>query len=318
MKAFIRRLSIKERKGFVNSIIYTIFSFMHLILTKTILYHSKISYITLLFISGSLLILMSFYRIFRLMKKFKSNKTENIKINFIAGFNSFISYFCLISSINSTSLTNIVFITRLFPFFIILNRIKESKLLSYHLAWFITYIITFLFIFFPALYRESGFGVLFFLFSICFKFSSYKYLSKAKGINIDFLMLNIGFYNTFFGGIIVITKFDQIEYISGFMWILILLNVMSSYFMKIFMNKVLRKNINERNDNENTNNERNTNELKLMILNIIIMYFTLPIDFYIFGEKFYYNYLVLLFSFIEIFLFYKIVKKILKSDIIYP
>ena len=102
------------------------------------------------------------------------------------------------------------------------------------------------------------------------------------------------------------------------MWILILLNVMSSYFMKIFMNKVLRKNINERNDNENTNNERNTNELKLMILNIIIMYFTLPIDFYIFGEKFYYNYLVLLFSFIEIFLFYKIVKKILKSDIIYP
>ena len=52
MKAFIRKLSIKERQGFINSIIYSSFSFFHLLLTKSILNHKKISYITLIFISG--------------------------------------------------------------------------------------------------------------------------------------------------------------------------------------------------------------------------------------------------------------------------
>ena len=302
MKAFIRKLSIKERKGFINSIIYSIFSFIYVILTKYILYRSKISFITLLFISGSILIIMGFYRIIRLIKKFKSTEKENIKINFIAGFNSFLSYFFLTASIASTSLTNITFITRLYPYLIMLNNhlSKDVNIPKSQLVSFLIYIFSFLIIFFPALYRESGFGVFFCLLSIIFKFSSLQYLSKAKGVNIDLLMLNIGFYNAFFGGIIVIITFDKIEHIGKVSWILIILNALTTYFMKIFLNKVLKGNSN--------------NEQKLMILNVLVMLFVLPFDFYVFGQTFYYNYLVLIFSFVDFFFFYKKVKKFIKSD----
>ena len=226
MKAFIRKLSIKERRGFVNSIIYTIFSFLHIIITKTILFNSKLSFITIIFISGSLIIMMSFYRIFRLMKKFKTNKKENIKINFIVGLNSFISYFCLIAAIDSTSLTNIVFITRLYPFLVMLIRIisKTENFSNRYLINFLIYIFSFFFIFIPALFRESGFGVVFCLISVIFKFSSLKYLSNAKSLNVDLLMLNVGFYNAFFGGLIIITTFDKIESVGKLMWILIILH----------------------------------------------------------------------------------------------
>ena len=301
MKAFFRKLSIEERKGFINSIIYSIFSFLHILLTKTILYNSKISFITIIFISGSLLIMMSFYRIFRLMKKFESNKKENIKINFILGFNLFLSYFCIISSVNTTSLTNVVFIFRLYSFLLMINKILKNKknISSHKLSSFIIYFICFLFIFFPALYHDPGYGVLFCLISIIFKFSSYKYLSNAKSINVDLIMLNIGFYSAFFGGIIIITTFDQIEYVGKIMWILIILNAFVTYFMKIFLHKILKG---------------DTNERILILLNVILLFFTLPIDFFLFGQIFYYNYLLLLFSFVEIYFFYKEVKKVIKSD----
>ncbi len=301
MKAFIRKLSIKERKGYVNSIIYTIFSFLHIIITKSIFYHSKISFITLIFISGSLLIMMSFYRIFRLMKKFKSIQKENIKMNFMVGLNSFLSFFFLIASIDSTSLTNIVFISRLYPFLVMLNHTltKPENISNHQLVSFIIYFFSFLIIFFPALYQDTGFGVVYALLSIIFKFSSLTYLSNAKGLNVDLLMLNIGFFNAFFGGLIVVTTFDEIEHVGKFMWILIILNALCTYFMKIFLNKVLKG---------------NGGEQKLMFLNVIALLFIIPFDFYVFEQPFYYNDLVLIFSFTEIYFFYKTVKKVIKTN----
>jgi len=301
MKAFIRKLSIKERKGYVNSIIYTIFSFLHIIITKSIFYHSKISFITLIFISGSLLIMMSFYRIFRLMKKFKSIQKENIKMNFMVGLNSFLSFFFLIASIDSTSLTNIVFISRLYPFLVMLNHTltKPENISNHQLVSFIIYFFSFLIIFFPALYQDTGFGVVYALLSIIFKFSSLTYLSNAKGLNVDLLMLNIGFFNAFFGGLIVVTTFDEIEHVGKFMWILIILNALCTYFMKIFLNKVLKG---------------NGGEQKLMFLSVIALLFIIPFDFYVFEQPFYYNDLVLVFSFTEIYFFYKTVKKVIKTN----
>ena len=301
MKAFIRKLSIKERKGYVNSIIYTIFSFLHIIITKSIFYHSKISFITLIFISGSLLIMMSFYRIFRLMKKFKSIQKENIKMNFMVGLTSFLSFFFHIASIDSTSLTNIVFISRLYPFLVMLNHTltKPENISNHQLVSFIIYFFSFLIIFFPALYQDTGFGVVYALLSIIFKFSSLTYLSNAKGLNVDLLMLNIGFFNAFFGGLIVVTTFDEIEHVGKFMWILIILNALCTYFMKIFLNKVLKG---------------NGGEQKLMFLSVIALLFIIPFDFYVFEQPFYYNDLVLIFSFTEIYFFYKTVKKVIKTN----
>ena len=56
MKAFIRKLSIKERKGYMHSIIYSVFCGLHILFTKFILYKLKLNYLTLLSLSGSLLI----------------------------------------------------------------------------------------------------------------------------------------------------------------------------------------------------------------------------------------------------------------------
>ena len=301
MKSFIRKLSIKERKGYVNSIIYTIFSFLHIIITKSILYHSKISFITILFISGSLLIMMSFYRIFRLMNKFKSFQKENIKMNFMVGLSSFLSYFFLMASMDSTSLTNIVFISRLYPFLVMFYHTltKPENISNHQLISFIIYVFSFLIIFFPALYRDTGFGVVYCLLSILFKFTSLQYLSNAKGLNVDLLMLNIGFFNAFFGGIIVITTFDEVDHIGKFIWLLILLNALCTYFMKIFLNKVLKG---------------DDNEQKLMFLSVIALLFIMPFDFYVYEQNFYYNYLVLIFSFAEFFFFYKKVKKVIKIN----
>ena len=301
MKAFIRKLSIKERKGYVNSIIYTIFSFLHIIITKSILYHSKISFITIIFISGSLLIMMSFYRIFRLMNKFKSIQKESIKMNFMVGLSSFLSYFFLMASIDSTSLTNIVFISRLYPFLVMFYHTltKPENISNHLLISFIIYVFSFLIIFFPALYRDTGFGVVYCLLSILFKFTSLQYLSNAKGLNVDLLMLNIGFFNAFFGGIIVITTFDEVDHIGKFIWLLIMLNALCTYFMKIFLNKVLKG---------------DDNEQKLMFLSVIALLFIMPFDFYVFEQNFYYNYLVLIFSFAEFFFFYKKVKKVIKTN----
>ena len=245
--------------------------------------------------------MMGFYRIFRLIKKFRSTEKDSMKINFIVGLNSFFSYFFLTASIASTSLTNIAFITKLYPYLIILNHhlSKAENIPNHQLVSFIIYLFSFIIIFFPALYRESGFGVFFCLISILFKFSSLKFLSKAKGINVDLLMVNIGFYNAFFGGMIVIITFDKVERIGKFTWILIILNAFTTYFMKIFLNKVLKG---------------NNNEVKLMILNVLFMLFVFPLDIYVFGQTFYYNYLVLIFSFIDFFFFYKKVKKFIKAD----
>ena len=301
MKAFIRKLSIKERKGYINSIIYAIFSFFHILLTKTILYNSKISYLTLITLTGSLFIMMSFYRIFRSLKKYKSFQKKGNKIKFINGLNSFISYFFSIAGLDSTSLTNVVFIEHLFPFLLLLNQsiVKTENISIPQYACFFIYIFCFLFIFIPALYRDPGPGIALYLFSIIFKFSANKYSNNSKDTDVDILMLNIGFYNAFIGGILIVIMFDEINHVGKFMWFLIALNALTSYFMKIFFNKVLKS------DNK---------EQKLMILNIIILLFVIPIDYFLFKQIFYYNYLVLLLFSVEIFFFYKQIKKVIKSE----
>jgi drug/metabolite transporter (DMT)-like permease len=218
------------------------------------------------------------------MNKFKSFQKENIKMNFMVGLSSFLSYFFLMASIDSTSLTNIVFISRLYPFLVMFYHTltKPENISNHQLISFIIYVFSFLIIFFPALYRDTGFGVVYCLLSILFKFTSLQYLSNAKGLNVDLLMLNIGFFNAFFGGIIVITTFDEVDHIGKFIWLLILLNALCTYFMKIFLNKVLKG---------------DDNEQKLMFLSVIALLFIMPFDFYVYEQNFYYNYLVLIFSF---------------------
>ena len=298
MKAFIRRLSINERKGYLHSIIYSTFCGIHILITKIILNKLKIHYLTLLTLSGSLLILMSFYRIFRSIKNYQAirEKEQLTQVNILQGIYSFIIYGCLLASLNWTSLTNVVLITRLFPFIVMFNNfISESKSIpSYHLYCFLAYIFCFLMIFIPLLNTNQAPGIFLCLISVIFKFITNKFWSKAKGIKVDILVLNIGFYSAYIGGILMVIIYDKMQHIGKLGWFLIILNALATYNMKIFLNKLIK-------------NKRNNQ--KLLILNIMILIIALPIDLLFFKERFSYYYFVLVFLSIDIFFFYKKVIK---------
>ena len=298
MKAFIRRLSINERKGYMHSIIYSTFCGIHILITKIILIKLKIHYLTLLTLSGSLLILMSFYRIFRSIKKYQAikEKEQLTQVNVLQGIYSFIIYGGLLASLNWTSLTNVVLITRLFPFIVMFNNfIYESKSIpSYHLYCFLAYIFCFLMIFIPLLNTNQAPGIFLCLISVIFKFITNKFWSQAKGIKVDILVLNIGFYSAYLGGILMVIIYDKMQHIGKLGWFLIILNALASYNMKIFLNKLIK-------------NKRNN--LNLLILKIMILIIALPIDLLFFKERFSYYYFVLVFLSIDIFFFYKKVIK---------
>lgn len=299
MKAFIRTLSINERKGYMHSIIYSSFCGLHLLLSKIILNKSHIHYLTLLSLSGSLLILMSFYRIFRSMKKLKAmkEKEDYNQYSFLGGIFSFITYGGLLAALNFTSLTNVVLIIRLFPFIAIFKGfISESiSIPSYHLYCFLAYLFCFLIIFIPLMGTDQAPGIFLCLISVIFKFIANKKGYRAKGIKIDIIVSTIGFYSALFGGILMIMIYNKMEHISKFLWFLIILNAFTTYIMKIFLNKLLK-------------NKSNFN--KLLILNIVLLIIAFPLDLIIFKVKFSFFYLVLVLLSIDIFYFYK---KVIKS-----
>ena len=175
------------------------------------------------------------------------------------------------------------------------NFISESKSIpSYHLYCFLAYIFCFLMIFIPLLNTNQAPGIFLCLISVIFKFITNKFWSKAKGIKVDILVLNIGFYSAYIGGILMVIIYDKMQHIGKLGWFLIILNALATYNMKIFLNKLIK-------------NKRNNQ--KLLILNIMILIIALPIDLLFFKERFSYYYFVLVFLSIDIFFFYKKVIK---------
>ena len=296
MKAFIRKLNINERKGYMHSIIYSIFFGFHILITKFILYKLHFHYLFLLSLSGSLLILMSFYRIFRSIKKCKFKDKILYQNNWSDGFYSFIAYAGLLISLNWTSLTNVILTNRLFPFiFMFSSLISKSKSIpTYYLYCFCAYLLCIIFIFFPLLKTDQAPGIIICIISEIFRFVANKTSSQVKGIKIDILILNIGFYSVYVGGIIMVIIYDKMEHISKLLWLLIIINTFNTYVMKIFLNKLIK----------------NNNNQKLLICNLLILAFSIPIDFFLFNEKFSFNYFALIFLSIDIFFFYK---KVIKS-----
>ncbi len=303
MKAFIRKLSINERRGYMHSIIYTMFCGIHILLSKIILSKTNIPFVALLSLSGSLLILMSFYRIFRSIKKYKAvkDKEKLLQIDYLQGIYSFISYSGLMASLNWTSLTNVIFITRLFPFIVMFNTfISYSQSIPAHYIYcFIAYILCFLIIFIPLLSTDQAPGILLCVTSSIFKIISNKYWFQTKGIKVDIIVVSIGFHSACIGGILMVIIYNKMGNISALMWLLIILNAFAAYLMKIFFNKLIKN---------------KTNNQKLLLCNVIILIFALPIDSFLFKVKFSYYYLVLFCLSIDLFFFYKKVIKAKKNN----
>ena len=116
MKAFLRTLNSKEIKGYVFSLYYTFFLLTHLFLVKLLQIHYNISYLTLLTHTGSIISLMSFYRIFMTLNKIATTSSLDFMQMFHGGFFSFMSYAFITLSLYYLSVTNFMLIFRLYPF----------------------------------------------------------------------------------------------------------------------------------------------------------------------------------------------------------
>ena len=113
------------------------------------------------------------------------------------------------------------------------------------------------------------------------------------------LILNIGFYSAYFGGILMVIFYNKMEHIGTFLWLLIILNAFTTYIMKIFLNKLINNNL---------------NYTKLLVFNLMALLFALPIDLILFNEHFSYFYILLFLLSIDIFFFYKNVIKTKDND----
>ena len=301
MKKFMRSLSINERKGLIYSLVYSCFCFFHILIIKILIQVFDLRYLTILTETGSIITLMSFYRMWRSLNKFTPSTVKDTKIIFSGGVLSFITYAGYMASLNWVSSTNAILIIRLFPFLLLISEFVsgEKKIPSHVFHSLICYIITLLIILLPLLDSDQSPGIFFCLVSVFFRFASSKYWNEAHGISIDLFLLSIGFFSASIGGMSLIVLYQKMETIGGLAWIFIILNAFTSYILKIFLIKLLKNSF---------NNE------KLLMFNIIILFFAILCDYFFFGVKFNYYYLVLIALFIDSIFFVKRVIKIIQKE----
>ena len=298
MKKFMRSLSINERKGLIYSLVYSCFCFLHILIIKILIQVFDLRYLTILTETGSIITLMSFYRMWRCLNKFTQSTVKDTQIIFSGGILSFITYAGYMASLNWVSSTNAILIIRLFPFLLLISDFisGEKKIPTHAFRSLICYIITLLIILLPLLDSDQSPGIFLCLTSVFFKFASSKYWNIAHGITIDLFLLSVGFFSASIGGMSLIVLYKKMEKIGGLGWIFIILNALTSYILKIFLIKLLKNNY---------NNE------KLLIFNLIILFLAIPCDYFFFGVKFNYYYLILFALFIDSIFF---VKRIIKRS----
>ena len=193
MKKFMRSLSINERKGLIYSLVYSCFCFLHILIIKILIQVFDLRYLTILTETGSILTLMSFYRMWRCLNKFTLSTVKDTKIIFSGGILSFATYAGYMASLSWISSTNAILIIRLFPFLLLINEFisGEKKIPRHDFNSLICYIITLLVILLPLLDSDQGLGIFLCLTSVFFKLASSKYWHIAHGISIDLFLLSV-------------------------------------------------------------------------------------------------------------------------------
>ena len=105
-----------------------------------------------------------------------------------------------------------------------------------------------------------------------------QYWKHSRGIAIDLLLLSVGFISSGVGGILLIFTSDKMERLSFLGWVFIILNAFATYYTRIFLLKVIKI---------------VSNVDKIVILNFPLIILAMPIDYFVFGEKFNWFYLAL-------------------------
>ena len=273
MKAFLRTLNSKEIKGYVFSLYYTFFLLTHLFLVKLLQIHYNISYLTLLTQTGSIISLMSFYRIFMTLNKIATTSSLDFMQMFHGGFFSFMSYAFITLSLYYLSVTNFMLIFRLYPFIFLfaVYGLDNYPITQNEFVCFIVSLLSIFVILIPGMDNQLIIGVVIVIFALTCKVIATKYWKRARGITVDFLLLSVGFLSAGIGGVLMITTRDKIEYLNYNGWIYIVLNGLSTYYARIFLLKV-------------TKYIRNVS--KIVVFNTFGILVAMVVEIFVYGEVF--------------------------------
>ena len=280
MKAFIRTLNLKERKGFNYTLCYGLFLFLQLFFLKILLTQFQLSSYTVICLHGSIFSLICLFRIIIVIKKTsQKSKTINSKLIFsLSEFYEFLSFICLLLSLYWLNLTNLVLIIRFFPFLLIFIEYGYDMTNS-EMTCFLTYITVFLIIFLPSIGGFQIIGMIIGMLSVIGKILSFKFWRNAIGLNIEIMLLGVGIFSIGFGGNLMI-RFGkkQMEKVTLKSWIFIILSSFLTYYKKIFFLKIMK-------------NPKNID--KIILVNSITYLITIPIDLFMFNQTFGFRYLIL-------------------------
>lgn len=281
MKPFIRSLNIRERKGYVFSVCYSCFVFFHLFIVKVVSSKLNLGYLTLITESGAVISLICFYRILMTLKKFTKTNSLEIKKILHGGIFSFLSYILIIASLYWSSITITCLMLRLYPFFFLISEyiMNDYELTHSEITSFIISFITGLIIIISTANSEKTAGVFLGLLGLVFKVIATQYWKHSRGVAIDLLLLSVGFISAGVGGVLMVFTYKNIEKLSPLAWIFIVLNAFATYYTRIFLLKVIKviSNVN-----------------KIVILNCLLLILALPVDYFVFGDKFNWYYLTLI------------------------
>lgn len=278
MKAFIRTLTIKERKGYVFSICYTCFIFVHVLLVKLMAFQLKMSYLTMICESGSIISFICIYRILMTLKKFRKESFQDGNAIIVGGFYSFCSFSSLLGSLYWVSLTDYFIIERLYPFLFLLSEyfMSDREMSKNEITCFAFTLIAFLMIYLPMTENSKNPGSFFALFSIITKVIATRYWKNTYGIRTDLLLLSVGCLCVIGGGVLMITMNIQMEKINVGGWLLLILNAFATYYTRIFLLKLLKI---------------VTNFDKIVVFNLVCIICSLIVDLFYLKEEFDFYYL---------------------------
>ena len=281
MKPFIRSLNIRERKGYVFSVCYSCFVFLHLFIVKFVSSKLHIGYLTLVTESGALISLICFYRILMTLKKFGKTNTLEVKLIFHGGVFSFLAYSLIIASLYWSSITTTCLMLRMYPFIFLLSEyvMNDFELTHNEITAFVISLITFIIIFLTSNDSRKTPGIILGILAIFFKVVATQYWTHSRGIVIDLLLLSVGFISSSVGGILLLFTSDKMEHLNFLGWVFIILNAFATYYTRIFLLKVIKV---------------VSNVDKIVILNFPLIILAMPIDYFIFGEEFNWFYLSLI------------------------
>jgi drug/metabolite transporter (DMT)-like permease len=249
MKAFIRSLSIEERKTYFCVMFYTVFQCASCLLIELIEKYFKIKSLALICESGSILSIICVLRIVLSARNNESKTEELVELANHRGLmiKSLINCACLISSVlalNYLPMSTFLIINNQATFLAISitpYMISETIPIKFKPVFYFK-LFGCAIIVFPKLLNQDYFcGIVLALVSMVFLSISHITNRNTHSFKIEILVLFTGIYTAGLGCLFLIIFTNEIGEINFLYWLIIIFYSILTYYTQLFQIKVVRK-----------------------------------------------------------------------------